>query len=52
MFGFLIRNHGLYTWGKDVDAARRHVEIFEFLFEVLGRRLQMAPHLSSTSNGF
>lgn len=52
MFGFLIRNHGLYTWGKDVDAARRHVEIFEFLFEVLGRRLQMAPHFSSTSNGF
>jgi methylthioribulose-1-phosphate dehydratase len=37
--GFLIRRHGLYTWGKDLDQARRHVEVFEFLFEVLGRRL-------------
>ena len=36
--GFLIRNHGLYTWGKDVFAARRHIEVFEFLFEVLGRK--------------
>jgi methylthioribulose-1-phosphate dehydratase len=37
--GFLIRRHGLYTWGRDIDEACRHVEIFEFLFEVLGRRL-------------
>ncbi|MBI3651751.1 MAG: methylthioribulose 1-phosphate dehydratase [Acidobacteria bacterium] len=35
--GFLLRRHGLYTWGVDVEAAKRHVEIFEFLFEVLGR---------------
>jgi methylthioribulose-1-phosphate dehydratase len=39
--GFLIRRHGLYTWGRDVDEARRHVEIFEFLFEVVGRRLSL-----------
>ncbi|HCD31816.1 MAG TPA: methylthioribulose 1-phosphate dehydratase [Phycisphaerales bacterium] len=37
--GLLLRNHGLYTWGKDLDEARRHVEIFEFLFEVIGRKL-------------
>ena len=35
--GFLLRRHGLYTWGVDLAAAKRHVEIFEFLFEVLGR---------------
>jgi methylthioribulose-1-phosphate dehydratase len=35
--GFLLRGHGLYTWGSGVAEARRHVEIFEFLFEVLGR---------------
>ena len=35
--GFLIRRHGLYTWGRDLAAARRQVEVFEFLFEVLGR---------------
>jgi methylthioribulose-1-phosphate dehydratase len=39
--GFLIRQHGLYTWGRDIEDARRHIEIFEFLFEVLGRRLMM-----------
>jgi methylthioribulose-1-phosphate dehydratase len=39
--GFLLRRHGLYTWGRDLAEARRHVEIFEFLFEVLGRRLSL-----------
>ncbi|MCI0349613.1 MAG: methylthioribulose 1-phosphate dehydratase [Acidobacteriales bacterium] len=36
--GFLIRAHGLYTWGDDVAQARRHVEILEFLLEVVARR--------------
>ena len=36
--GFLLSGHGLYTWGADVAQARRHVEIFEFLLEVVGRR--------------
>lgn len=40
--GFLLGRHGLYTWGKDIPEARRHVEIFEFLFEVLGRQ-HLAP---------
>lgn len=31
--GYLIRGHGLYTWGRDVAAALRHVEAFEFLFQ-------------------
>jgi methylthioribulose-1-phosphate dehydratase len=35
--GFLLRGHGLYTWGKNVDEARRHVEILEYLLEVVGR---------------
>ena len=38
--GFLIRKHGLYTWGKDVFAARRHIEVYEFLFECVARQLQ------------
>jgi methylthioribulose-1-phosphate dehydratase len=37
-YGFLIHRHGLYTWGRDLAEARRHVEAFEFLFEVVGRR--------------
>ena len=39
--GFLIRQHGLYTWGETVEDARRHVEIYEFLFECIARRMQL-----------
>jgi methylthioribulose-1-phosphate dehydratase len=35
--GFLIRRHGLYCWGDDLTHAKRHVEILEFLLEVIGR---------------
>jgi methylthioribulose-1-phosphate dehydratase len=35
--GFLLRGHGLYTWGADLAEAKRHVEIFEFLMETLVR---------------
>lgn len=35
--GVLLRRHGLYTWGRDLAEARRHVEILEFLMEVVGR---------------
>lgn len=35
--GFLLRRHGLYTWGADLPQAVRHVEILEFLMEVVGR---------------
>ena len=35
--GFLIRRHGLYTWGDDLTQAKRHVEILEFLLETMGR---------------
>lgn len=38
--GIYLRRHGLYTWGETVADAKRHVEIFEFLFEVLGRQLK------------
>ncbi len=36
---FLIRKHGLYTWGKDLDAARASLEALEFLMECEARRL-------------
>jgi methylthioribulose-1-phosphate dehydratase len=35
--GFLVLRHGLYTWGRSIAEARRHVEILEFLLEVVGR---------------
>jgi methylthioribulose-1-phosphate dehydratase len=36
--GFLILRHGLYTWGRDLDEAARHLEVLEFVLEVEGRR--------------
>jgi methylthioribulose-1-phosphate dehydratase len=39
--GFLIAGHGLYAWGENLAAARRHIEVFEFLFEVLSRKRQL-----------
>jgi methylthioribulose-1-phosphate dehydratase len=36
--GVLLRRHGLYTWGRNLAEARRHVEILEFLLEVVGRK--------------
>jgi methylthioribulose-1-phosphate dehydratase len=38
--GVYLRRHGLYAWGETVGAARRHVEILEYLFEVTARQLK------------
>lgn len=38
-WGYLIRRHGLYTWGKDLAEATRHIEVIEFLLECLGRTI-------------
>jgi methylthioribulose-1-phosphate dehydratase len=35
--GLLLREHGLYTWGAGLQEAKRHVEILEFLMEVVVR---------------
>ena len=35
--GLLIAGHGLYAWGANLEAARRHLEILEFLLEHLWR---------------
>jgi methylthioribulose-1-phosphate dehydratase len=29
----LVRDHGAYIWGDDVWEAKRHVEVYHFLFE-------------------
>jgi methylthioribulose-1-phosphate dehydratase len=35
--GFLLRRHGLYTWGESLEQAKRQLEVLEFLLELLGR---------------
>ena len=37
--GFLLKRHGLYSWGDTLAQAKRHIEILEFLLETLGRTL-------------
>ena len=34
---FLLRRHGMYTWGETLSHAVRHVEIVEFLLEAVAR---------------
>jgi methylthioribulose-1-phosphate dehydratase len=48
---FLLRRHGLYTWGATLDEAVRHVEIVEFLLEALGRTAaaMVKPTVGATS---
>jgi methylthioribulose-1-phosphate dehydratase len=36
--GVVVQGHGIYVWGPDPARARRHTEIFEFLFEYEIRR--------------
>ena len=31
--GFILKEHGLYTWGNTPFEAKRHVEIWEYLFQ-------------------
>lgn len=31
LWGYLIEGHGIYTWGQNLAAARRHLEAMEFL---------------------
>src|SRR4029453_6540832 len=49
--GLLLRGHGLYTWGRDLQEARRHVEALEFLFEVTGRVYTASGRLPATAAG-
>ncbi|RMF42608.1 MAG: methylthioribulose 1-phosphate dehydratase [Planctomycetota bacterium] len=39
---YLIRQHGIYTWGRDLAEAARHIEVLEFLLECLGRSAAIA----------
>jgi methylthioribulose-1-phosphate dehydratase len=45
--GFLLKQHGLYTWGGNLAQAKRHVEILEFLLETVGRLRSMEPRIDS-----
>jgi len=33
LYAYIIAGHGLYTWGKTMDAALRHVEALDYMFQ-------------------
>lgn len=39
--GLILRGHGIYAWGKTPEEAKRHIEIFEFLFEYKVKELMI-----------
>ena len=41
-YGLLVSGHGLYAWGSDLQQARRHTEILEFLLELVWRQTLVA----------
>ena len=47
---FLLRRHGMYTWGETLRDAVRHVEIVEFLLEAVGRTLNPQPPTTQLPN--
>ena len=32
-YGLLLRGHGIYVWGDSVEEAKRHLEVFEYIFK-------------------
>lgn len=48
---FLLHRHGLYSWGRDLVQAKRHIEIIEFLLEAVGRTLFISNHRLNIKEG-
>ncbi|HEY6327975.1 MAG TPA: methylthioribulose 1-phosphate dehydratase [Blastocatellia bacterium] len=46
---FMLRGHGLYTWGRTLPEARRHIEIIEFLLELVGRGREVSSKTLPTA---
>ena len=40
--GLLLKGHGIYAWGNSPQETKRHVEIFEFLFEYRMKEITLA----------
>lgn len=41
-FAILVRDHGAYIWGVDVWEAKRHAEVYHFLFEAVLARHRLS----------
>lgn len=43
----LVRNHGVYVWGKDWKQAKTQAECYDYLFEAAGRMKQLGIPLET-----
>jgi methylthioribulose-1-phosphate dehydratase len=43
----LVRNHGVYIWGKDWKQAKTQAECYDYLFEAAGRMKQLGIALAT-----
>ena len=42
-FAVIVADHGAYIWGDDVWEAKRHTEVYHFLFEAAVARRDLPP---------
>ena len=40
-FAVIVKNHGVYVWGKSWQQAKQHAEVYHYLFDLC---LQMRAH--------
>ncbi|MFT0211163.1 methylthioribulose 1-phosphate dehydratase [Pseudomonas sp. F1_0610] len=43
-WAYIIRGHGVYTWGADMNESLRHIEALEFLLECELKLLSLGAH--------
>ena len=48
--GILVAGHGLYAWGDNLEQARRHVEIIEFLLSAHLQYQQLCTMTNKTDS--
>lgn len=48
-WGVLVRDHGCYVWGADLSEAKRHTEVYHYLFEAVVARHDRGYRPSATN---
>lgn len=46
-FAVLVRRHGVYIWGKDIEQCKTHAECYHYLFEAAVKMKQLGVDIGS-----
>ena len=49
-YAFLVRGHGMYVWGKNIQQALQHLEGWEFLIECELKRIELLNKMHPLKN--